>query len=125
VTFISTFVDVLNADQHKPGIFEARGHDYSADLGRMTAVAFDLPVTDDQVRRVEVALRDRQLEWAQKREVSQELADAVERIESQLDKWGAEPAAALKEKLQMLSNQAALEIRDTEATDGGSLANEG
>jgi uncharacterized membrane protein len=112
VTFISTFVDVLNADQHKPGIFEARGHDYSADLGRMTAVAFGLNPTDDQVRRAEVALRDRQLEWAQKREVSQELADAVERIESQLGKWGAEPAAALKEKLEMLSHQAALELPD-------------
>lgn len=112
VTFISTFVDVLNADQHKPGIFEARGHDYSADLGKMTAVAFDLQVSDDQWRRAEVALRDRQLAWAQKREVSQELADAVDRIESQLEKWGAEPGTVLKEKLDQLSQQAALEIPD-------------
>ena len=110
VTFISTFVDVLNADEHKPGIFESRGHDYSADLGRFTAIAFDLQVTEDQFRRAEIALRDRQLEWAQKREVSQELADAVSRIESQLGKWGAEPAAALKAKLQDLTQAAALEV---------------
>jgi uncharacterized membrane protein len=119
VTFISTFVDVINADQHKPGIFEARGHDYSADLGRMTAIAFGLNPSDDQVRRAEVALRDRQLDWAQKREVSQELADAVERIESQLGKWGAEPAQELKEKLEMLARQAALQVPDVEQTPEG------
>jgi len=109
VTFISTFIDVLNADLHKPGIFEARGHDYSLDLPRMTAVAFGLPVSDEQLSRADVALRERQLLWAQKREVSQELADAVDRIEEQLDKWGTGAASELRSKLDHLTHEAALE----------------
>jgi hypothetical protein len=59
------------------------------------------------------------LDWAQKREVSQELADAVERIESQLGKWGAEPAQELKEKLEMLARQAALQVPNVEQTPEG------
>lgn len=86
-TFFLTAVDVMNANIVIPGQFEARGHDYRADLARFTSVAFDLPVTDAQLATIETALRERELKWAAARVIEEEKARAQEAIRRQLKSW--------------------------------------
>jgi hypothetical protein len=45
-----------------PGQFEAKGHDYRADLARFIREVYALPATDDQLAAVERALRASELE---------------------------------------------------------------
>jgi hypothetical protein len=40
-----------------PGEFEAKGHDYRADLARFVREVYDLSCTDEQLEKIEVALR--------------------------------------------------------------------
>lgn len=88
-TFMLTAVDVLNASDVVPGRFAARGHDYRADLARFTAVAFDLQATPELLERVESALRARELDWAERRVVAEQLAQAREAIQRQLKSWSS------------------------------------
>lgn len=93
-SFMLTTVDVLNASDVVPGRFAARGHDYRADLGRFTQIAFDLPGDGALMGRVERALRRRELAWAERRVVAEQLAQAKESIGRQLKSWATvdEPA---------------------------------
>lgn len=93
-TFMLTTVDVLNASQVVPGRFEARGHDYRADLARFTQIAFDLPGDDALLARVEVALRRREALWAERRVVAEQFAQARESIQRQLKSWSAVDGAS-------------------------------
>lgn len=88
-TFLLTVVDVLNANLVVPGTFAARGHDYRADLGRFTQLAFDLPGDESLLARVELALRRRELLWAERRVVAEQFAQARESIQRQLRSWSA------------------------------------
>lgn len=63
-TFLLTLVDMKNAMNVIPGQFEASGHDYRADLAEFVSAVYDLPVTQIQMRRVETALRQNELERA-------------------------------------------------------------
>ena len=45
-----------------PGQFEAKGHDYRADLARFVREVYALPASDDQLAAVEQALRASELE---------------------------------------------------------------
>ncbi len=56
-TFFQTLIDMNNAMNVVPGKFDANGHDYRADLARFVREAYDLPCTDEQLERVEGALR--------------------------------------------------------------------
>jgi uncharacterized membrane protein len=56
-TFVQTLVDMNNAMNVVPGQFDANGHDYRADLARFVREVFDLPCSDEQLDRVEAALR--------------------------------------------------------------------
>jgi uncharacterized membrane protein len=61
-TFVQTLVDMKNAANVIPGQFDAKGHDYRADLARFIREVYDLPATDDQLAAVEQALRAAELE---------------------------------------------------------------
>lgn len=56
-TFLQTAIDMKNAMHVVPGQFEARGHDYRADTARFVLEAFRLQASDEQLARVEQALR--------------------------------------------------------------------
>ena len=51
-----------NAANVIPGQFEAKSHDYRADLARFIREVYGLPATDDQLAAVEQALRASELE---------------------------------------------------------------
>jgi uncharacterized membrane protein len=97
-TFVLTLVDTKNAMNVVPGTFVARGHDYRADLARMVSAAYDLPVGDDELLRIEHALRARELAWAERRLLAEQLQQAKEAVSRQLGAWGvtapAEPLPA-------------------------------
>ena len=61
-TFVQTLVDMKNAANVIPGRFEAKGHDYRADLARFIREVYALPATDEQLAAVERALRASELE---------------------------------------------------------------
>ena len=95
VSFVLTLIDVKNAMDVVPGVFVAHGHDYRADLARMVAVAYALPVEDAELARIELALRRREAVWAERRLVAEQLQRAKEAVQRQVDGWGlAVPAAA-------------------------------
>lgn len=56
-TFFQTLVDMKNAANVVPGVFEAKGHDYRADLPRFLRFTWDLPATDEQLQRMTEAMR--------------------------------------------------------------------
>lgn len=55
--FLQTFMDMKNAMQRVPGEFGSRGHDYRADIARSVRAAYGFEVSDEQLTRVEDALR--------------------------------------------------------------------
>ncbi len=87
-TFILTAVDMKNATNVIPGKFEALGHDYRADLARFTAVAFELPATDDEIAAIEEALRAREFRWAEQRLAQETIAQTKESIARTMNSWG-------------------------------------
>lgn len=88
-TFVLTLVDMKNATDVVPGVFEARGHDYRADLARFTSLAFDLPADEAEIEKIEAALRKRELVWAERRLVAEQFAQAREAVTRQMHSWGA------------------------------------
>lgn len=89
-SFVLTTVDVLNATDVTPGHFERRGHDYRQDLAEFTRLAYDLAADEQLMQRIETALRRRELLWAERRVVSEQLARARESIQRQLKSWKAD-----------------------------------
>ena len=71
-TFLQTLVDMKNAQI--PGAYRASGHDYRPDLTRFVAEVFDLPASEEQLRRIEAALEER--ETVRTRLFTQESLDA-------------------------------------------------
>jgi uncharacterized membrane protein len=61
-TFVQTLVDMKNAANVIPGQFEAKGHDYRADLARFVREVYGLAASDAQLAAVERALRASELE---------------------------------------------------------------
>jgi uncharacterized membrane protein len=57
LTAIHTVIDMNNAMSGVPGEFVARGHDYRADLARFVREVYALSCSDEQLERVEEALR--------------------------------------------------------------------
>lgn len=55
-TFVQTLIDMKNAARVVPGVFEAEGHDYRADLSPFLQAVLDLPASPDQLERVRLAL---------------------------------------------------------------------
>jgi uncharacterized membrane protein len=72
LTFVQTLVDMKNSMNVVPGQFVARGHDYRADLGRFVNEVYGLNATEQQMERLEQALRGFELR----------LADYIERAKA-------------------------------------------
>ena len=87
-TFVLTAVDMVNAMEVVPGTFGRRGHDYREDIARFVSAAYDLPATAEQMARIEKALRERELQWAQRRVVSEQVARAREALMREMKAWG-------------------------------------
>jgi uncharacterized membrane protein len=88
ITFVLTGIDLVNAMDVVPGTFGRRGHDYREDIAQFVSAAYDLPVTDEQMVEIERALRQRELEWAQARVVSEQIARAREALLREFKNWG-------------------------------------
>ena len=58
-TFLHTMIDMKNAQT--PGEYRAYAHDYRVDIARFISAVYALPVTDEQMARIESALADRDL----------------------------------------------------------------
>ena len=66
VTFLQTLIDMKNSMSVVPGVFEAKGHDYRADLARFVRAVYRLDASEEQMERIEDALKDfetRRAEW--------------------------------------------------------------
>jgi uncharacterized membrane protein len=66
-TFFMTFLDMQNALVPTPGIFDEGGHDYRREVPEAIRVVWDLKVNDEQMERVQQALRRRELVWEVRR----------------------------------------------------------
>jgi uncharacterized membrane protein len=62
ISFIQTLVDMKNSANVIPGQFEAKGHDYRADLAVFVRDVYGLKATDQQLVSIEKALRANELE---------------------------------------------------------------
>lgn len=93
VTFVISLVDLKNGMDSKPGEFVRVGHDYRIELCEALRLGFRLPATEEQARRVEQALRDREREWAARRMVARRFDSARRSVMGQLAKWGVDPTA--------------------------------
>lgn len=87
-SFVLTGVDMVNAMEVIPGTFGRRGHDYREDIARFVSQVYDLPITPRQLLEVERALRERELEWAQARVVTEQIARAREALLREFKTWG-------------------------------------
>lgn len=67
VTFVTTFIDLQNALVPTPGIFQEGGHDYRLEIPEAMRAVWRLSATDDQMARVQEALRYRELQWETRR----------------------------------------------------------
>ena len=66
-TFFATFIDMQNALTPTPGVFGQGGHDYRRVIPDAVRTVFSLTATDQQMARVQQALRSRELGWEAKR----------------------------------------------------------
>ena len=62
-TFIMTFLDMQNALSPTPGVFDEGGHDYRREIPEALREVWALRATDEQMDRVQQALRARELAW--------------------------------------------------------------
>ena len=67
VTFVTTFIDLQNALVPTPGVFQEGGHDYRLVIPDALRHVFGLEASDEQMARVQEALRSRALEWEVRR----------------------------------------------------------
>lgn len=70
VTFVTTFIDLQNALVPTPGRFQEGGHDYRREIPEAVRQVFALPVGEDQMERVQAALRARELRWEIRRRLA-------------------------------------------------------
>lgn len=66
-TFFMTFLDMQNALLPTPGIFDEGGHDYRSEIPDAIRTVWGLDASDEQMERVQQALRKRELVWAVRR----------------------------------------------------------
>ena len=92
-TFVLTGLDMVNAMEVQPGVFGRRGHDYREDIARFVSFTYGLPCSTVQLASIEQALRDRELKWAEKRVVAEQIARARESVLRELKSWGVSTGA--------------------------------
>jgi len=92
-TFVLATVDLFNGMQSKPGTFVRRAHDYRIEIVTGLIRAFGLHATQEQQDAIEMALREREQEWAARRMIARKLDKARRAIEKQLADWGSTSVA--------------------------------
>lgn len=85
-TFLMTFLDMLNALVPTPGVFAEGGHDYRDVLPDAMRYTWRLSATDEQLERVNIALRQRELAWELHRDHAAALAKPPAEREAALAK---------------------------------------
>ena len=100
ITFVQTFIDMLNALTPTPGVFAEGGHDYRLEIPEAIRKVWRLDIADDKMARVQEALRTQELHWEAARawEAAEAITDdekrkkAEEKAKKQIGKWlGNEP----------------------------------
>jgi hypothetical protein len=91
---VQTLVDMKNAANVIPGQFEAKGHDYRADLARFIREVYDLPASDDQLAAVEAALRAAELERKRLLDAAKDAARAAAAGDGQVGGSGSSSSNA-------------------------------
>ena len=93
-TFLATFIDLQNALAPTPGVFDEGGHDYRREVPEAVRTVFRLHATDEQMGRVQEALRRRELAWeaarrwdAAQAKPTPQRAAAEHAVEEQLAAW--------------------------------------
>ncbi|MFA7323772.1 MAG: alpha/beta-hydrolase family protein [Candidatus Nanopelagicales bacterium] len=119
ISFVLTGVDLINAMDVVPGTFGRRGHDYREDIARFVSSIYDLPCAPEQLEKIESALRERELQWAQRRVVTEQVARAKEALLREMKSWGTseDPGAVSDEvwKELVASAQTNLVAEETHA----------
>jgi len=82
MTVLTTFFDMQNALVPTPGIFAEGGHDYRDVLPQAIRETWRLTATEDQMDRVNDALRKRELAWELYRDWTSALAKPADKIEA-------------------------------------------
>lgn len=77
VTFVTTFVDLQNALVPTPGVFQEGGHDYRREIPDTLRQVFGLSATEEQMTRVQAALRASELRWEARRRWAKASATAT------------------------------------------------
>jgi uncharacterized membrane protein len=94
VSFVTTFIDLQNALVPTPGIFQEGGHDYRREIPEAVRTTFRLDIGDDQMARVQEALRQRELVWEVRRrwakaeaEPTPKRAEAEAKVQENVATW--------------------------------------
>ena len=78
-TFFATFFDMANALVPTPGIFAEGGHDYRQVLPKTIREVWQLDCDEEQLHRIEQALRQRELAWELNRQWAAANAEAADK----------------------------------------------
>ena len=94
ITFMATFIDMINALAPTPGQFAEGGHDYRVEVPEALRTVWRLDATDDQMTRVQTALRERELGWESDRQWTTaeakpeaDRAAAEDKVEAEVGQW--------------------------------------
>ena len=94
VTFLATFLDMQNALSPTPGVFDEGGHDYRRETPEAVRTVFGLQCSDEQMVRVQAALRERELHFEVSRDWNATLAaaddkraEAQKKLEERVGTW--------------------------------------
>ncbi|MFM8154742.1 MAG: alpha/beta-hydrolase family protein [Actinomycetes bacterium] len=82
MTVLTTFFDMQNALVPTPGVFAEGGHDYRDVLPQAIRDTWRLSATDEQMARVNAALRQRELAWELYRDWTSALAKPADKLEA-------------------------------------------
>jgi len=102
-TFLMTFLDMLNALTPTPGIFAEGGHDYRYVLPEALSQTWRLEASEEQMVRINRALRERELAWELHRDRAAALA-----------KPAAEQAEAMRKVLAAASKYTGRDVDEAE-----------
>jgi len=102
VTFVQTFVDMLNALTPTPGVFAQGGHDYRVEIPAAIREVWKFAATDEQMNKVGQALREHELHWetvrkwdaAEAETDPHKRAKAEAKVEKTVSQWVGQPIDA-------------------------------
>jgi uncharacterized membrane protein len=109
ITFMATLFDMANALTPTPGVFVEGGHDYRLEVPEAVRSVWSLSCTDDQMARVQAALREREVGWEADRRWSEaqakpeaERSAEEAKVEAQVASWTARDKPLTAEEVEEL-----------------------